>query len=548
MNQVNLRPALRSAALLAALWGAALCFSQSPKFYELGQPAVTEPQVASLAADFQLVEKLDDTGNPTGIFVLGDGSVRGVFQGGVAQFMPDLKVARRAPTVADAKALAMQFCDKFGLFTDEPFQITEVTGWSKQPATPDKLGGRSIVLRNVRFARFYDGREVMGPSSRLNVLVDSAGGVGVLDSIRPLIPSNLVPRLKTPYQIEEEFKIAANDYCDMLYEVLGRRQVYWEQGSRYVQPAWMYTVKFWALDGQTITDTILIPMATNAPEPIMHYPADGLPRRQEGFGDFNPIAPNLPAVQSPTLDSLFGPLASANPVQIGEYIVRNDHSCWLQDAQQFWSQLYLGRFVTQWFHNPVNRRDYWWNYVWLWHADGGIPDYSRYYVGQDHYVLIEGHGGQWLITSLGAGGDIIRLKNITGYGTHAVAGEKTCYIQWQSCLVIPRPGTPYGYDYQSPDNWSTVWWSIFKGMRGTYGYNTLMRICNGVSSLHGYRMGLGFPNLSSWLYSTDNGVFGHSSGLDYASAVLVSGHENDTIYQTSQLPPPGSLTIWWTHP
>ena len=61
-------------------------------------------------------------------------------------------------------------------------------------------------------------------------------------------------------------------------------------------------------------------------------------------------------------------------------------------------------------------------------------------------------------------------------------------------------------------------------------------------------MGFGAQNLSAWFSECNANVFGHNGGWNYGSAVLIAGHEGDTIYDTCPLPPPGTLTIWWQHP
>jgi hypothetical protein len=66
--------------------------------------------------------------------------------------------------------------------------------------------------------------------------------------------------------------------------------------------------------------------------------------------------------------------------------------------------------------------------------------------------------------------------------------------------------------------------------------------------MYAFSAGLGVPNLSAWFTAESNSATGHGGGWDYASAVLISGHEGDTIYDTAPLAPPGSLTIWWQHP
>jgi hypothetical protein len=74
-----------------------------------------------------------------------------------------------------------------------------------------------------------------------------------------------------------------------------------------------------------------------------------------------------------------------------------------------------------------------------------------------------------------------------------------------------------------------------------------MNIDNKVGGAFGADIGSGVSVLASWLTMTDNNKYHHDNGSNYASAVIVSGHEGDTIFDTGPLSA-DSLTIWWMHP
>jgi hypothetical protein len=187
--------------------------------------------------------------------------------------------------------------------------------------------------------------------------------------------------------------------------------------------------------------------------------------------------------------------------------------------------------------------------------------------------LIEGHGAPWKVTTLQdrcsfccdspepkpppappatcttvcTEQTCIDLTGIAGYGG-AFTDDLTDYIVWQACSVIPAPGDPYGGSYQSPATVLDVWYSMFKGLRGVYGYRTLMNIYNRVGGPFGKDIGYGFQNLSAWFKETDNNYFRHKNGNNYGSVVIVTGHEADRVYDTTPLKLPSSLTMWWAHP
>lgn len=54
-----------------------------------------------------------------------------------------------------------------------------------------------------------------------------------------------------------------------------------------------------------------------------------------------------------------------------------------------------------------------------------------------------------------------------------------------------------------------------------------MWIDDDISQSFSFDVGLGAANLASWFHATDNCKWDHSSGMEYGSAVLVSGHEGD---------------------
>ena len=205
------------------------------------------------------------------------------------------------------------------------------------------------------------------------------------------------------------------------------------------------------------------------------------------------------------------------------------------------------------------------------------------------------------------------LSNIFGYGPSVGNGrgmivstlfEITNYILWKGCAIIPAPGDPFdqpgNWNPGGPKaNWWDLWRQMFQGMKGAYGFRTEMWIADGTGGPFATNISLGVPNLNAWLSAVDNNALGHEAGLgfgndsncetapttpstdiqtqlpighgydsacftdvaagqpvwspgmEYASAVIVSGHENDIVYDTSKAPPQTqtryALTIWWQH-
>jgi len=556
--------AIAGFAVFAAMAGAAQTTPPPLKIFGLGPPQLKPEQVGRIVGQFGLQERRSESGAPTGVFEAADGSVRGILIGNANNLIgfylsTDMRNRTKpAPLAADAAKLAAQFVTDNGLLVrGETWRGTEPQVWTRQgKATPTGEPGASLdAVRTLKWRRVVDNIPMYGPASMINVNVDSSGVSGFTHVVRSLVPMpdfQPIPKSNGQLADELELRMMAFAHGDTA-NVISKRLVYFEQGQKFVQPCWLHNVQATDKNGFRRVATFLIPAVQNSPEDITEYETH----------DFPPIFPERPALRnvaemprapSANVAALLEPVAidedycQASPVQIGEYIVRNDHHCWLDDAKNFWRTATLGRALSPW-HPPLNRRDYWWNRVFCWHNDPafGGADLSSSYVGQDHFALIEGHGAPWIITTLGNGSDIVHVNQLDGFGGNR-PGQKTSYIQWQSCDVIPQPGHPYEWDFASGTAFD-VWWNVMKGMRGNYGYRTLMHICNGVSGSFGLKLGFGFQNLSAWLDSTDNGVFGHLDGLDYGSAVILSGREGDTLYNNNVQPNASStgLTMWWIH-
>lgn len=522
-------------------------------FYMLGASQFNTDFAARTASFFKL-QGMTQTQFKGSIYQMGDGSVRGLFAYGIGtggafiDVLPDLRNEHMPlPATLTQLQIAGNFAHGHGFFPVDKFMSYRymIDTWAN--SNNSVTGGQTKptdVIRSIRYYRMLDGLPVYGPSSNAWVFVDANGVVGCGNNLRPITMSPLTPMMKTPTQINNEVNLNVQMYHLSYVPAVQRRMIYIEQGETFLQPALLCDVQFTdrTKQGETEANYFIVPLTTNCPEFVHPMCMDVGPPI---FPDGKPTT-GLPESASDSLLASLNPApaAQANPVQVGEYIVQNDHPCWLNDANAFWGSMSFWNTITG--HPHANRRDYWWDMPYCWEAWNGYSDSSPAYVGSDHFVLIEGHGAPWLCTCYQNNADVIHLNVSPGYGTFARTGEVTAYIVWQSCDVIPEPGHAFDGDFQSGTAWD-VWWRVFKGMRANFGYRTLMHICNGVGGIFGVYAGIGCQNTSAWLSATDQGVFNHSNGWDYGSTVLVTGHEGDTIYNNSQLSPPGSLTMWWIH-
>lgn len=550
--------------------------------YPLTGPALTPDDASAIAATMGLVPLTDPASGRAGsAFADADGTVRLLFADGSVRLFPRLDGAPgAAPNRGQAMKMAERWLISLGLpVKDWGARVRGVITLSNEPATmspvpgdvggtgPLQVGPKNDVLRTVEFVRTQDGLEVRGPDSVLAVDVGHGGivggslavagfaasGIPVAIMSRDAATQEFLREFPYPVQVGDDEGDDGDDDAggddtppatapatgDGTSGRLVRTQlIYYEQGGSYLQPAYMFDVVLTSPLGLHTGMTWLVPAVQGTPEPIVNQPVLDLPPAVEPqFSDFIP----QPVCEQPS------------DIKYGRYVLRQDNDGWLVDAQGFGANIAAANTFARVFVNPslppVNDYQFYWNYPWLWQPSGSPPtDSSPSFPGSVNVALIEGHGAPWLITTLMNCCDVIYLPSITGFGGYHAPAELTDYVIWQSCDVIPAPGDPYGGAYAAPASPFDVWFHMFQGMRGTYGYHTTMGIWNGVAKAFGADLGWGAQNLAAWFAECNSGVQHHDNGWNYGAVVLVSGHEGDTLYDTCPLPPPGSLTIWWQHP
>ena len=514
-----------------------------------------------------------------------NGHVRMLFGDGSVKIFPDLTKPpnpNRLPGREGALRMALDFLKGQGgmqggmgklrvgeivTLTEQPAQMGQTPGPTGGPQLPAVQTGQAMdVLRTVEFVRTLDGLDVFGPTSILSLDVGMGGVNGGEINLRPIgkpgpkmdiiSQSDATTQFLTefPYPVtigkggddDEEGKgedggrsgttMGAAAAGGLQGTLQSTRRIYYEQGGQYLQPAYLFRVLITGPLGTAAGMDWLVPAVQRTPEPIINHPF------KEGPS---------PLLAEPTTILPFLACERPSDIKYGRYILRDDDQGWLVDTQGFGANIDAANsFLRFWVPTipPVNNFQYYWNYPWLWQPSGSpATDQSPYFPGSVNMALIEGHGAPWLITTEKNCCDVIYLPQITGFGGYHNPAEITDYVIWQSCDVIPAPGDPYGGAYSSPASPFDVWFNMFQGMRGTYGYHTTMNIWNGVGKAFGTDLGFGAQNLSAWFTECNNNVFHHGGGWNYGSAVLISGHEGDTLYDTCPLPPPGSLTIWWQH-
>ena len=559
-------------ALIGLIPAAQLCAETSIPhnlhFYQLGKSTLDLDIAKTVSKKFGVKQASTGIRSPQVLAAFGDltdasaVSVRGGLYWETAKhnlslfLQPRLEALQtRAMSAKEAAHKATQFLQTNKLFPEgETVSVGDQLTWTSQTgalppgadvnATLPTLASLTTlappidVARTVTFRRKLDGIPVYGPQSVWSVDVGAKGVVGFTVSARTTNVTTHTLKYKTNARLEQDFQAQVQQrFFGKQIRSRTQKLIYFEQGKSYIQPAMLYNVEL-AGDlvsgsGTRLANHIVVPLALNSPEVIDHNLSN-----QDVLPNYSANAVPPPPVVVATHPT-GGP---SGPIYIGEYIVRNDDTGWLRDAQRFWSVMS---------HTPFVRRDYYWDQDWLW-ENAAYSDNSPWFLGQDHFVLMEGHGAPWEFTTLMNYGDVVHLNRPeVGFGkNHSPSGgptEVTAYVQFQSCDVVPEPGHAYEGDFTSGTAWD-VWWHLFKGMHACFGYRTLMGIWNDVSIGFGTRLGMGCPAVSAWLDATNAGPYGHANGWNYGNTVFVTGHGGDHIYDVTPLPNAGSLTMIWCHP
>lgn len=532
-----LRRALSCCVALAAA-GACLAQTNPLHYFMLGNTQMNMNKADSIAKFFGLTEKLGATGAPLPIWSAADGSVRMFLLNNTLEVIPDLRRAQgTAPTNAVALRLTQGFASQYGLFTDDSssFGAGEYINWGDEQATPKGHGSPITPFKCVRFQRMLDNLPVYGRNSQLSLECNQNALIGLLFNLRPAAASNLPVVQKNPDQIMAEYNMILVGLLKLnpgSPQLVSKTLCYLDQGSRFIQPAYRFRVLITGPNGDKVGEEIFVPIGKNTPEPVL----------ANRFNGFDPIA----AEQSPAppLDS------PTNSVTLGEYVVRNDsdQGICLNIANDFYSN---SRFAASATGRYVTRTQYYWDVQWLWMAALGIGDNSPYYPGAVNWATVICHGQPWGFSCLSNYGEWVDMHKMDHYGANYPSGnpshDYTSYMLLTGCSLMPAPGDGYG-GYFTSGSCFDVYWNIFWGMHGMFGYRTTAgkQDCDTSFSNFGYAAGLGCPLVGSWMNAT--GSLDHSSNWNYGTAVINSGREGDTMYNTEALPAAGSLTMWWNHP
>jgi Family of unknown function (DUF6345) len=396
---------------------------------------------------------------------------------------------------------------------------------------PEKATTPYYVYVSAR--RFVSGLPVVGPGSRALLTISSGGVVEGMTRIWKTAKAlNKVHPSLNAQQVQDEITRQLQPFlkgADAVVDGIGL--AYYDANGAFLQPVYRFTVRVHPEAGSnasTPADEFLIgyvPFAT-ALEPL---PSLG----SSGAASSNAVSRPVPKVLAPQSSGLF---SSTSPISVGMYVVRNDDAGWVNDANAFWNAL----SSTQ--PGLFSLSQYYWAYPFE------FTTQKDAYVNSVNLALTEVHGDWWYFTTYQNWGEGVSLWDIPypGYGPSANGYLANWVLH--SCEVVPTP--------DDTADWVGPWFTIFGGLRHVVGYRTIMYINDGAGGPYGTSLASLAPVISSWLSDVMslNDYAGHPTAAAHggivrpmgrASAISMSGHENDTVLDVSWLPRATNLTVWW---
>lgn len=407
-----------------------------------------------------------------------------------------------------------------------------------ETASPEQLH----YLTYVPVHRQVQGYAVQGPGSRAMIGVDNAG---VTQSFLLRWKAGAVASQASETRNAQQVHDALNALVAPLakngsVQVLTVGIVYYDDNGATMAPAYRLTAKVHTNPGagqKAGTDDFVVLYAA--------YGNATLSPTLNPTGGEQPKEANQNKGELTVKDQ---DIAAGDPT-VGRYVVRNDNSGWVNNANGFWSGL------TFPFGNPsFTNSQYYWAYPWEFTSS------KNSFIDSVQVGLTEAHGDWWYFTTYqnwGDGVDIDTIPASGGYGT-ANHGHLNYWIL-HSCEVVASAADapcPPGAPKADSRTWYHNWFNVFKGLHTVVGYRTIMYINDSVGFPFGLSLQWGQPVISSWFnatlsapdYASHPSTTAHC-GLNYPmgkpSAVTVCGRSGDSIYNQDTIPAASCLTNFW---
>jgi len=398
-----------------------------------------------------------------------------------------------------------------------------------------KASSRDLYLTYVTLRRNVNNYFVYGPGSRAMVAVGNNGAVeGFVRHWKTGAVSGEVRETRKREQVAEAILDQLRPIAKTAdVEVLNTEVAYYDGNRDYLQPVYRFTARLHRRESEgreskahVDDDFVIGYVPIGKPrEPIPSLTAlPGAPPKVAKAGRPVPERPGDPTV--------------------GRYVVRNDNSNWVANANELWGGLtsFFGGFL-------FTDAQYFWAEPWEFTSNEAA------FVNSVNLAENEVHGDWWLFSTLSNCCDLVDLTTIPaseGYG--AAHGGHLDYWILHSCEVVPSAAdAPCPTDSRA---WWTPWFNLFQGMHTVVGYRTIMWIDDDVTGPYGLSLRFGAPVVSAWFNATTSAAgyqgnptypahCGRTPPMGRPSTVSACGRQNDWVYDTTALPPANCLINFW---
>ena len=483
-------------------------------------------------------------------------TLQGVVEGDHVKAWVDRKTGDAAiyPTLGDLKPLdeqdrsdrtdrARQDFERFRLIgqDDTRYVIGDVQWLNGATLERDASGATRATKPGARYLayvaakRFVGDYPVDGPGSRALLVLGPSGRIEGLTRVWKT--ARTVETVKGTTGSDQLLRSIASQLRPALaYSDIDVNEIslaYYDGNRNFLQPVYRFTARIRHSNGdreaRTADDFVIgyVPFAKE------YEPLPRLDRRDgPAPGNASP-RPGSRAVQSGT----GVPNSGMDPI-VGRYVVRQDDSGWVNDANAFWNSL-----ASAWSHSLFTNAQYYWAEPRL------FTTQKNSFINTVNLALIEVHGDWWLYSTLKNCCDLVNINgDIPSPGYGPSAGGRLADWVIHSCEVVPAP--------DDTATWPDPWWTIFGGVRNVVGYRTIMYISDGAGGPYGTSLANVAPVVSSWLsdvislnaYSGKPKADAHggiSRPMGRPSSISTCGHDGDSVFSTSSLGRANCLTVWW---
>ena len=452
---------------------------------------------------------------------------------GHSKVFPTLEMLKPGAGLAEqAKAIVAKLAHESALFPEDGTEAVTLEPLSLFGAKHNRgeNGSKpSEYISYVCFQRRVNGLPVYGPGPKATIGVAADGSVCALThKWRKAISGDekimVRPREDIYKIIIEQIKQMAGDANVKVDKV---EICYYDGGGKYIQPVYRYeaTIKLYTSDQP-------VRLANSH---LLGYVTIGVERE--------PVMQQTMPTQKPSIPAKSNAERKSPPKDdptVGRYIIRNAGDAFWQLTWPFIDNLQsAGNQLGVQFTDS----QYFWEDDFIYTTD------KEYYINSVQIALTKAHGNWgmfWLNLNPNTDMTLLKIGNAGGYGQGPNA---LAYWIIHACEVIPTQ--------DDESNSFDVWWNIFKGLHAVVGFRTEAFIDDGVPGPFGGDIGHGAAIVSAWIHEvlSSSAYQGDSMYCDSnrhimepfgrPSAVVVDGHQDDTVTMTDPIISYNTLWEFW---